>query len=74
MSGRDPKTKPMDWRVIVLMGAGDIVIGLVLVACALAGLVDDGNRTLLISIGAVMAVVGAALVIWARSKVDGGAG
>jgi hypothetical protein len=70
MSGRDPKTKPVDYKLFLRLGIGEIMWGLVLVALGLLGM---GEPTLLIAIGCVIALVGIGMVIWARSKLAGGA-
>ena len=70
MSGRNPKTKPVDYKLFVRLGIGEIVSGLVVVALGLFGI---GEPTLLIVTGCVIALIGVGMVIWARSKLAGGA-
>jgi hypothetical protein len=73
MSGRNPKTKPVDYKLFVRLGIGEIAWGLVLIALALSGVLDVGDPTFLVVVGGVIALVGVGMVIWARSKMDGGA-
>jgi hypothetical protein len=72
MSRRDQKPPKADPKLFVQLGIGDIVLGLGLATAALLGLLGDVDRTLMAGIGGVIAVIGAGIVIWARSKLDGG--
>ncbi|WP_029416243.1 hypothetical protein [Brevundimonas bacteroides] len=73
MSRHGQKPPTMDPKLFVQLGIGDIVLGLGLAAAALLGLLGDVDRTLVAGIGGVIAVIGVGIVIWARSRMDGGA-
>jgi len=57
------------WRVMILAGVGDIVIG---AGMAFAGLTDliGPDMEILAVVGAVIAVIGVGIVLWGRHKLS----
>jgi hypothetical protein len=62
--------KSMDWRVMVWAGLADIAIGVGLAAAALSGMLGDGDYTIVAVVGAVVALTGLGLFLWARNNLS----
>ncbi len=68
---KEKAVRKMDWRVIAWVGVSDIVLGLGLMGAGALGLLGEG-RTVFLALGTLLALVGTAIVIWARNKMSQG--
>lgn len=56
-------------RVLMLVGLGDFVLGLLLAGLAFSGVLGP-DLNIVAVLGLIMAVVGAGLALWGRSKIQ----
>ena len=64
------RRKGVDGRVLLLAGAGDVVIGVALMAAALTGRLGDADVNVLAGVGALLALVGVGIVVWGLRNLD----
>ncbi len=62
--------KGVDGRVLLLAGAGDVVIGAALMAGALTGRLGDGDVNVLAGVGGFLVLVGVGIVVWGLRNLD----
>ena len=67
-------TRP-DYRLFMGIGFSDLIVGVGLVAAGLAGVLGE-NGSLIALAGGAFAVIGVAIIVWARNKLsqDSGSG
>jgi EamA domain-containing membrane protein RarD len=64
------RQKPINWRIMAGVAVADVVIGLVLASMALAGMLGDGDQTVLAAVGGLLMVIGLGLFLWARNNLS----
>ncbi|HWQ85528.1 hypothetical protein [Brevundimonas sp.] len=60
---------PATWRIIMYAGLGDIVVGVGMAVAGLMGFLGEDGQIFAI-VGGAVALCGAGIVIWARSKLS----
>ncbi len=63
------QSKAVSWRFMIWAGLADVGLGIGLVVAALTGVLGEGMELMSIA-GALMALVGVGLVIWARKNLS----
>jgi hypothetical protein len=61
--------KPVDYRLMLIVGVSDAVLGVALAGLALSGILGEGMEPLAVA-GGLMALVGVGIVLWARNKIS----
>jgi len=62
--------KPINWMIMVWAGLADMVVGVVLAAAALNGLLGESDQTVLAGVGGLLAVVGLGIFLWGRNNLS----
>jgi hypothetical protein len=62
--------KTINWAVMVWAGLADMLIGLVLAAAAMSGMLGDSDQTVLAAVGGLLGVVGLGILLWGRNNLS----
>lgn len=62
--------KPINWMIMVWAGLADMVVGAILAAAALSGMLGDSDQTVLAGVGGLLVVVGLGIFLWGRNNLS----
>lgn len=62
--------KPINWMVMVWAGLADMVVGAILAAAALSGMLGDSDQMVLAGVGGLLVVVGLGIFLWGRNNLS----
>jgi uncharacterized RDD family membrane protein YckC len=65
-----PRSKPINWAVMMWAGLADVAIGLALAFAALTGVLGDGDYTILTVVGGMLVLAGLGLFLWGRNNLS----
>ncbi len=62
--------KPINWMIMVWAGLADMVVGAILAAAALSGMLGESDQTVLAGVGGLLVLVGLGIFLWGRNNLS----
>lgn len=62
--------KPINWMIMVWAGLADMVVGAILAAAALSGMLGESDQAVLAGVGGLLVLVGLGIFLWGRNNLS----